>query len=255
MEFIRSAFKARKDTRLLEVVIRLAESLEVPTIAEGVETAEQMFTLKAMGCDIVQGYYFSRPVPPAEFEEFLKNKKQGSAGAGRKARKGSAGDRFTYAALHDPLTGLYNHSAFEILFRDSDQDHIAVMIADIDGFAAMKATQGFEYADRAAKKTAEALRMSFRSTDSICRLREDEFAVIITRVTDSMRDLVLEKVRQVSEALGEPGGGLEPISLSMGIAFSDRARPEGDVFQDADAALERLKKAGKGGGFEIFGSY
>ena len=71
IHFIRNAFKERKDTRLLEVVFRLAESLQVLTIAEGVETAEQLLTLKAMGCDIVQGYYFSRPLPAAEFEQYI----------------------------------------------------------------------------------------------------------------------------------------------------------------------------------------
>lgn len=71
MGFVRNALKERKATRLLEMVIQLAESLEVPTIAEGVETAEQMLTLKSMGCDVVQGYYFSRPLPTGEFEAFL----------------------------------------------------------------------------------------------------------------------------------------------------------------------------------------
>ena len=75
-----NAFRERKDTRLLEVVIQLAESLEVPTIAEGVETAEQMLTLKTMGCDIVQGYYFSKPVPAEEYEHFVEVKRD-SAGA------------------------------------------------------------------------------------------------------------------------------------------------------------------------------
>ena len=71
MQFIRNAFRQHKDTRLLEAMIRLAESFEVPTIAEGVETEEQLLALKAMGCDIVQGYYFSRPLPAGEFEAFL----------------------------------------------------------------------------------------------------------------------------------------------------------------------------------------
>ncbi len=75
MQFIRNAFREKKDTRLLEAMIQLARSFELPTIAEGVETAEQVSTLKTMGCDIIQGYYFSRPLPAAEFEEFLmKNK-------------------------------------------------------------------------------------------------------------------------------------------------------------------------------------
>ena len=247
MQFIRTAFKDRKDTRLLEAVIHLAESLEVPTIAEGVETAEQMFTLKAMGCDIVQGYYFSKPVPAEEFEQFLPLRKQGSSEIAKKKQKDSAGDHFTYAALHDPLTGMYNHSAFEILFRDSDKDHIAVIIADIDGYAAIKKEKGYEYADRMVRRTAEVMRANFRSTDNICRLREDEFVIIMTRITGAMRELVAEKAGQVNRILRLPAEELAPISLSMGIAFADREAPQGDIFQDADAALERLKKAGRSG--------
>ncbi len=75
MQFIRNAFNGNKDTRLLEAMIRLAGSFEVPTIAEGVETEEQVFTLKAMGCDFIQGYYFSRPLPANEFERFIEEKK------------------------------------------------------------------------------------------------------------------------------------------------------------------------------------
>ena len=74
MQFIRSAFKGRMDTRLLEAMIRLAEAFEVPTIAEGVETEEQVTALKRMGCDIIQGYYFSRPLPADEFEAFVREK-------------------------------------------------------------------------------------------------------------------------------------------------------------------------------------
>ena len=76
MQFIRNAFKERKDTRLLGIVIQLADALEAPTIAEGVETEEQLLTLRTMGCDIVQGYYFSKPLPADEFEAFLVKKKE-----------------------------------------------------------------------------------------------------------------------------------------------------------------------------------
>ena len=74
IQFIRTAFRDRKDTRLLETVIRLAQSLGLSTIAEGVETEEQMLTLKALGCDVVQGYYFSKPLPADEFETFAREK-------------------------------------------------------------------------------------------------------------------------------------------------------------------------------------
>ncbi len=73
MQFIRAAFSGEKDTRLIEVIIDIAKYLKVPVIAEGVETEEQLLTLKEMGCDIVQGYYFSKPVPADEFLRFLKD--------------------------------------------------------------------------------------------------------------------------------------------------------------------------------------
>lgn len=72
MMFIRNAFKENGNTRMLEITIDISRSLEVPLIAEGVETREQMLALKKMGCDIVQGYYFSKPLPAEEFEAFLK---------------------------------------------------------------------------------------------------------------------------------------------------------------------------------------
>ena len=73
MKFIRTAFTGRKDTRMIELIIDIASYLKVPVIAEGVETEEQMRTLKLLGCDYVQGYYFSRPVPPEEFETFIRS--------------------------------------------------------------------------------------------------------------------------------------------------------------------------------------
>ncbi|MDO4400896.1 MAG: EAL domain-containing protein [Coriobacteriia bacterium] len=74
MTFIREAFRDGRDTRLIEVIIDIADYLGVPVIAEGVETEEQLRALKAMGCDIVQGYYFSRPIPSVEYEAFVEQK-------------------------------------------------------------------------------------------------------------------------------------------------------------------------------------
>ena len=241
MQFIRNAFRERKDTRLLEVIFHLAESLEVPTIAEGVETAEQMLTLKSMGCDIVQGYYFSRPLPADEFEPLVAEKEEQEEKV-KAGRLPTGKNEFTYDALHDPLTGLYNHTAFEILFHDSDKDHIAVLLADIDGFKKFRAEEGRKRAEEVTKKVAAVLRSSFRSVDDICRLRDDEFVVIMTRVTSAMRSQVIDKVEMVNEILQHPEDDLPSLSLSVGIAFSDRENPEGDIFQDADTALARMKE-------------
>ena len=50
-------------------MIALADRLGVATVAEGIERPEQVEFLRAIGCDAVQGYIFSRPVPPDDFEE------------------------------------------------------------------------------------------------------------------------------------------------------------------------------------------
>ncbi|MDX1900521.1 MAG: EAL domain-containing protein [Gammaproteobacteria bacterium] len=56
---------------LLHTLISLAKSLHVEVIAEGVETKEQFTQLIEMGCDEVQGYYISKPMPAAEVESFM----------------------------------------------------------------------------------------------------------------------------------------------------------------------------------------
>ena len=71
MKFIRNICTNPKDYRLVGIIIDIARLLEVPVIAEGVETKEQMELLKAIDCDIIQGYYFSKPLPADEFEKLI----------------------------------------------------------------------------------------------------------------------------------------------------------------------------------------
>ena len=250
MQFIRTAFRDRKDTRLLEAIIGLAKSMALPTIAEGVETAEQMFTLKAIGCDIVQGYYFSKPLSADEFEKYIRNLTQTVDAAEEEevtAVRSGPKDKYTYDAMHDPLTGLYNHSAFDILFHDSDHDHIAVIIATVDHYREILAEKGKGCADQVIRRVANVLLDSFRSADDVCRLQDDEFVAIMTRMNSAMQKLVLQKVERINETLREGKDDLPPISLSVGVAFSDRENPQGDVFADADAALQRMKQIRQSG--------
>ncbi|MBQ3427450.1 MAG: EAL domain-containing protein [Clostridia bacterium] len=71
MTFIRNISTDKKDYRLVAIMIDIARLLGVPVIAEGVETKEQMELLKEIGCEIIQGYYFSKPLPADEFEILL----------------------------------------------------------------------------------------------------------------------------------------------------------------------------------------
>ena len=245
MEFMHNAFRERKNTKMLDAVIDIAYSLEVPTIAEGVETAEQMFALKEMGCDVVQGFYFSRPVPAAEYELFLLERRDGMRGSllDRSRESGiKAAEQFAYEALHDPLTGLFNHSAYKILLKDADQRNIALMLADVDEYEDIRHCEGDRTADRIAALVADVLKHNFRSVDFICRIERDEFAVIITRVNSDMKQLISEKATRINQMLAERRGDLPFFRLSMGVAFADRENPQGDIFHDADAALSKMKE-------------
>jgi diguanylate cyclase (GGDEF)-like protein len=69
--FIDHIVPSPEAARLTQTIVRLADDLGLATVAEGVETAEQVEVLRLLGCQLVQGYYFSRPVPGPELERML----------------------------------------------------------------------------------------------------------------------------------------------------------------------------------------
>ncbi len=69
--FIDSILNDESTRIITQAVIEMAGKLGYETVAEGVETEEQMELLKSLGCDIIQGYYLSKPVPDTEIEEIL----------------------------------------------------------------------------------------------------------------------------------------------------------------------------------------
>ena len=395
MQFVRSAFQAARDTRMIEVVIDIARHLGVPVVAEGVETEEQMLALKELGCDIIQGYYFSKPVPAEEFEAFIRStiekreeqkahgglnpedfkstvpedekpeetksaepeealkseenqekirergvtmqvlnitfaslsfiftgilfivnmivirgyqemepqtvqrllefmtilsavmlgvgfvlvffiryqirkplelmvekiqeRKPVPEGGARELRYVSRTynrmleeiqkrhQALTYEASHDALTGIYNRAAYDMFMESVDKGHIALLIIDMDYTKQVNDTYGHDMGDRVLKKVANLLCQSFRSVDIICRIGGDEFAVIMTRANSSMRQLVIDKVARINERLQNPDDGLPKVSVSVGVAFSDRRQSGDDIFKDADKALYLVKKAGRCG--------
>ena len=73
--FLRENALQESDKIIISCVVDMAKRLSITSLCEGVETPEQSDYLKEVGCQIQQGYYFSRPIPQKEFEEFMDQKK------------------------------------------------------------------------------------------------------------------------------------------------------------------------------------
>ncbi len=100
-----------RDKALISSVINMSRALEMKTVAEGIENWAQVAFLKEIGCDIIQGYVYSEPIPHARFTNLLEgNRRKEMPVELRRARKsldevGEDDARLKYAALLDMLEG------------------------------------------------------------------------------------------------------------------------------------------------------
>ncbi len=69
MTFIKSILTDKKSEIIVKHIIDMAHKMDLKTICEGVETEGQYLKLKELGADIIQGFYFAKPIPKKEFEE------------------------------------------------------------------------------------------------------------------------------------------------------------------------------------------
>jgi len=69
--FVRDLASDPDDAAIVRAIIQMAHSLNLRTLAEGVETEQIRDQLRAFGCDAAQGYFYSRPVPAPDIERLL----------------------------------------------------------------------------------------------------------------------------------------------------------------------------------------
>ncbi|MCG8069213.1 MAG: EAL domain-containing protein [Candidatus Thiodiazotropha taylori] len=79
-EFVRDIHQNEKHRKVCVSIIRLASSLDIKTVAEGVESGEQLRILQQEGCDMIQGYHYSRPLSGSDMVKFCRESSEfGSA--------------------------------------------------------------------------------------------------------------------------------------------------------------------------------
>ena len=74
--FVFGMLENHADYQIIMSTIAMVKNLGLTVVAEGVETAAQLRSLRENNCDIIQGYYFSKPIPEIELSQFLKNQVQ-----------------------------------------------------------------------------------------------------------------------------------------------------------------------------------
>ena len=75
-EFLNETDESEKSSIIIEQVVEMATKIHIKTLCEGVETKDQAAFLKQIGCNMAQGYLYSRPVPMGAFEELLEMDEQ-----------------------------------------------------------------------------------------------------------------------------------------------------------------------------------
>ncbi len=69
--FIQQIVSLDEKQAVVDAIIQMAHRLKMEVVAEGVESVQQLNLLRDMGCDYIQGYYYSKPIPMNELIEFL----------------------------------------------------------------------------------------------------------------------------------------------------------------------------------------
>ncbi len=72
--FVEAMSKGTDEAALVQAIISLGQTLRLKIVAEGIETLEQMDILQALGCELGQGFHFSKPITPQQLENVLKSK-------------------------------------------------------------------------------------------------------------------------------------------------------------------------------------
>lgn len=152
-----------------------------------------------------------------------------------------------YKASHDELTGVYNRAGYEIIKNSVETATTAMMIIDADKFKAINDTYGHDMGDKVLKRVANTLKKHFRSDDYVCRIGGDEFVILMVHIVGDPRTLIETKMKGINSDLSEKDGDIPAVSLSVGVAYSDKGLDADVMFRHADAALYYVKQNGRKG--------
>ena len=154
-----------------------------------------------------------------------------------------------HEAEYDALTELLNRRYFDKILKiyEDGQSSFAMILVDVDTFKTVNDTYGHATGDEILRKVATLLKTTFRSVDYVCRIGGDEFAIVMVEMTSDLSYTITEKITEINRQLAISDENIPAVSLSVGVAFTDRKNPGDSQFTDADTALYYTKEHGKKG--------
>jgi diguanylate cyclase (GGDEF)-like protein/PAS domain S-box-containing protein len=162
-------------------------------------------------------------------------------------------EQLAHQALHDPLTDLPNRTLFtdrlrQALARTKRRERsLAVMFMDLDNFKVINDSLGHKMGDRLLVAATKRIRTVLRPEDTVARLGGDEFVFLLE---DTDLDGAIVVAERILEKLRVPfsfGGRELFVTASVGITAGDGdGKRAPDLLRDADLAMYRAKRSGKG---------
>lgn len=178
LRFLAENDHSKKGGNIISSIIRMAQSMNLLVIAEGVETEEQNIALRNMGCSMMQGYYFARPMPLDQFEALLQTQETG------KMHGKVVDTNLTY--LYDIMEAnsrssyIFNHYIGSSAIIEYDGKHIETMSLNDEFLAALGDHTGIcrsymkdtlmIFRDTDRPKALEAIRKAVQTGRASCEL-------------------------------------------------------------------------------------
>lgn len=147
----------------------------------------------------------------------------------------------------DELTGTLKAGTLELVKHNLTQtgEALGIVLVDIDNFRSIKEANGYEVADKVVEKVAKQFTSTFKSSDYIVRLSQDEFELFLLRMGANDSSMLAERINKINDKLRDTNDGIPAVSVSVGVAFSENGYTD-EVERKADMALNSVKENGRG---------
>ncbi|MCI4567935.1 bifunctional diguanylate cyclase/phosphodiesterase [Lysobacter sp. CFH 32150] len=153
----------------------------------------------------------------------------------------------------DALTGLHNRRSFMSLLRrhiglaNDHQTNLGLAVIDIDGFARINATHGFDFGDRVLVHLANQVREVARKQDYVARIGDNRFALVLTRVMNKGHvELAVQKLFRLLDLPFEAGATRLKLPVTVGAALCPMHASQADyLLRQAEMSIEAARAIGQ----------